>query len=67
MLLYVKEVKELSYASKFGVQMNQRFLDPQNKYIYEDGLQIEREVEEFVINRPYICQTVVTNTSGTPL
>ena len=24
-------------------------------------------MEEFVVNKPYICQTVVTNTSGTPL
>ena len=47
--------------------MNQRFLDPQNKFIFEDGMNIEKEVEEFVVNKPYICQTVVTNTSGTPL
>ena len=45
MLLYVKEVKQLDYINKFGVQMNQRFLDPQNKYIVEDGMNIEREVE----------------------
>jgi len=24
-------------------------------------------VEEFVVKKPYIAQTVVTNTSGTPL
>ena len=42
MLLYVKEVKQLPFASKFGVQMNQRFIDPDNKYIFEDGLQVER-------------------------
>jgi len=42
MLLYVKEVKQQDYANKFGVQMNQRFLDPQNMYIFEDGLNIER-------------------------
>lgn len=33
MLLYVKEVKELDYTSKFGVQINQRFLDPDNMHI----------------------------------
>lgn len=45
MLLYVKEVKELDFCNKYGIQINQRFIDPQNKYYYEDGLQIEKEVE----------------------
>ena len=67
MLLYVKEIKEQDYLNKFGVQINQRFLDPSNMYTFEDGLRVEREVEQFVVKRPYICQTVVTNTSGTPL
>jgi hypothetical protein len=67
MLLYVKEVKQLDFVSKFGVQMNQRFLDPENKNIFEDGMLIEREVEEFIVKRPYLSQTVVTNTSGMPL
>ena len=44
MLLYVKEVKQLDFVNKFGVQMNQRFLDPQNKFIFEDGMNIEKEV-----------------------
>lgn len=35
--------------------------------VEEDGTRIEKEVEEFIVERPYICQTVVTNTSGTPL
>lgn len=67
MLLYVKEIKEQPYTNKFGVQINQRFLDPNNMHTFEDGLRIEKEVEEFVVKRPYICQTVVTNTSATPL
>lgn len=41
LLLYVKEVKQLPYLNKFGVLMNQRFIDPTNKYtIEEDGTQI---------------------------
>lgn len=45
MLLYVKEVKEQDYINKFGVQINQRFLDPTNMYTFEDGMRIEKEVE----------------------
>lgn len=45
MLLYVKEIKEQDYLNKFGVQINQRFLDPSNMYTFEDGLRVEREVE----------------------
>jgi hypothetical protein len=67
-LLYVKEVKEMSYNRKFGVLINQRFIDPVNKFSYEeDGTEIEKEVEEFIVRKPYIAQTVVTNTSGTTL
>ncbi len=42
MLLYVKQVKQLEYASKFGVQINQRFIDPLNMHTYEDGLRVEK-------------------------
>lgn len=40
MLLYVKEVKELDFVSKFGVQINQRFLDPSNMFMVEDGIRV---------------------------
>lgn len=58
----------MPYISKYGVLMNQRFYDPLNRYSYEeDGTQVEREIEEFIIGKPYIVQTVITNTSGTNL
>lgn len=45
MLLYVKEVKKLDYAKKFGVLINQRFFDPNNRKAYdEDGTEYDREV-----------------------
>jgi hypothetical protein len=36
MLIYVKEVKKLEYFKKFGVLINQRFFDPNNKVAYEE-------------------------------
>jgi hypothetical protein len=33
----------------------------------DDGTQIEKLVDEFLVKKPYTLQTVVTNTSGTNL
>ncbi len=64
----MKDVKELEYADKFGVLINQRFFNPLERYAYEDdGTQIEKLVEKFLVNKVYTLQTVVTNTSGTNL
>lgn len=61
-------MKKVEYAKKFGVLINQRFFDPNNRKAYdEDGTEYDREVEEFIVKKCYICQTVVNNTSGTPL
>ena len=67
-VIFVKEVKELDFQSKFGVLINQRFFSPDQRFRYEDdGTQIENDVEEFIANKVYALQTVVTNTSGTSL
>lgn len=67
-LVFVKEIKEVDYQSKFGIMINHRFFDPYDQFHYEDdGLKVEKEVEEFVIHRQYSLQTVITNTSGTNL
>jgi hypothetical protein len=68
MLMYVKEVKKVDHAKKFGVLINQRFFDPSNRKAYEeDGTEYDKEVEEFIYRKAYALQTVVNNTSGTPL
>ncbi len=67
-MLFVKEVKQLDFTDKFGVLINQRFFDPDVKYTYEDdGTQIEKTVDEFLVKKPYTLQTIITNTSGTNL
>lgn len=68
MLLYVKELKKVEHTKKFGVIMNQRFFDPSNRKAYEeDGTEYDREIDEFIVRQEYALQTVVSNTSGTPL
>lgn len=67
-ILFVRELKSQPYEKKFGVLMNQRFFNPDDRYYYEeDGTQIEKEVTRFVKNMPYCVQTLVTNTSGSSL
>ena len=67
-LIFVKEVKQLEYHDKFGVMINQRFFDHEQRFMYEDdGTQIEKTVEQFLAKKAYSLQTVVTNTSGTNL
>jgi hypothetical protein len=48
--------------------LNQRFFDPKNRYSYdEEGNQVEKEVETFLIQKPYAVQTLITNISGSNL
>lgn len=43
MLMYVKEVKIVDHAKKFGVLINQRFFDPSNRKAYEeDGTEYDK-------------------------
>ena len=68
-LLFVKEMKALPLNKKFGVILNQRIFSPNDKYKVEeeDCTEVEKEVTEFVVCRPYCLQTIVTNTSGMQL
>lgn len=48
--------------------LNQRFFDPKNRYRFdEDGAQTEREVDCFLVQKPYTLQTLLTNISGSNL
>jgi hypothetical protein len=67
-LIFVREVKQVPFEKKFGVLINQRFFNPDDRYYYEeDGTRIEKETDQFIVRRPYCVQTLITNTSGTKL
>lgn len=54
----------MEFNSKYGILINQRFSDPVDEFSYEeDGTAIEKSVEEFIKDKPYYLQTVITNTS----
>jgi len=62
--VFIKEVKAVEYSRKYGVLVSQRFFDPSDPYIVEeDGTQLEKNVSEFIKDKVYACQTVITNTS----
>jgi hypothetical protein len=62
--VFVKEVKSVEYTKKYGILVNQRFFDPSDPYINEeDGTKLEKNVTEFLKDKIYTCQTVITNTS----
>jgi hypothetical protein len=63
-MVFVKEIKSMEFNSKYGILINQRFSDPNDQYDYEeDGTAIEKSVQEFIKDKPYSLQTVITNTS----
>jgi hypothetical protein len=62
--MFVKEVKSVEYTRRYGILVSQRFFDPSDPYINEeDGTKLERNVTEFLKDKMYTCQTVITNTS----
>jgi hypothetical protein len=63
-LVFVKEAKPVAYEKKYGVLISQRFFDPSNQFDFEeDGTKLEKGVREFVKDKVYTFETVVTNTS----
>lgn len=69
-LVFLKEIKQMDYISKFGITLNHRFYDPYDQFIYtEDGLKEEKCVpnDEFKPLKIYSIQTIITNTSGNSL
>lgn len=63
-IVFVKEIKSMEFTNKYGVLINQRISDPQDEFEYEeDGTRLEKPVGEFIKDKPYYLQTVVTNTS----
>jgi hypothetical protein len=42
-LVFVKEVKTVPFEKKYGILINQRFFNPDDRYYYEeDGTRIEK-------------------------
>ena len=40
---------------KEEILISQRFFDPKDRYIFEDDLKKEKEIEEFIVDKVYGC------------
>jgi hypothetical protein len=67
-LVFTKEIKEGSADIKVDILAAQRFFDPSNRYDYSEedpSIRIEKDIVEYVVNKIYGCQVIVTNCSIT--
>lgn len=67
-LTFWKQMDEVAGESEFaqGIQLYQRYFDPRNRYRYsEQDPDIEEvvRVDEFIQDRLYGCQVIITNSS----
>lgn len=51
-LLLTKEIKNTPFTPKSGIMINHRFCDPTDMHsVDEDGLELIKEVEEFIVGK----------------
>ena len=65
-ILFKKEIKEGKSQLNNSILVTQRFYDPADRYTTAENdptLTIEKPVDEYLINKIYGCQVVVTNCS----
>jgi len=61
-----KEISEGKADLKPEILISQRFFDPKDRYTQQEddpGVEIEKEVDQYVINKIYGCKVTVTNVS----
>ena len=64
--LFCKEIKEGEKQLKEDIIINQRFFDPNDRYLYDEedaSKRHEKEVKEFITGKVYGCKVVVINSS----
>lgn len=65
-IIFTKEISEGKADLKPEILVSQRFFDPKERYMESEedpGVQIEKEVEQYVVNKIYGCKVTVTNCS----
>jgi len=65
-ILFKKEIKEGKSQLNNAILVTQRFYDPDDRYTTAENdptLTIEKVVDEYLINKIYGCQVVITNCS----
>ena len=62
LIIFHKEIKEAKSELKNNIMIAQRFYDYNDRfYTAEDGKKSEKDVDEYIVDRIYGCQIIVTN------
>jgi len=65
-IIFYKEIREGSADLKPDILISQRYFDPKDRYTFSDDdpdLKLEKDVQEFIIDKIYLGQVIVTNCS----
>lgn len=65
-VVFTKDISEGKADLRPEILIAQRFFDPKDRFTYSEedpGVQLEKEVEQYVINKIYGCKVTVTNCS----
>ena len=55
-LIFTKEIKEGEANLRQDILVNQRFFDPNDRYVHQDDdptIKMEKDVSEYIINKVY--------------
>eukprot|EP01119_Soliformovum_irregulare_P003284 TRINITY_DN1364_c0_g1_i10.p1 TRINITY_DN1364_c0_g1~~TRINITY_DN1364_c0_g1_i10.p1 ORF type:complete len:2094 (-),score=587.98 TRINITY_DN1364_c0_g1_i10:49-6330(-) len=65
MVIFHKGIKQASAEDTQTLQVSQYYFDPHDRYVYEDGEQVEKRISgEFLIDKVYGCQVDLSNMSS---
>jgi hypothetical protein len=65
-IVFTKEIREGKINLKTDILVSQRYFDPKDRYNYSDKdptIKVEKDLQEYIINKIYGCHVVVTNCS----
>lgn len=63
-IIFKKEISEAEFNPSQMIAINQRFIDKEEPHIFVDGVEQEKNIDKFLINRVYSCEITVTNSSS---
>lgn len=66
LIVFIRQIKTCASSLRGEISIAQRFFDPTDSYYYseeEPDIQMEKEVEEFIVDKIYGCKVIVTNCS----
>ncbi len=66
LIIFLKDIIESNSKLSGNIAVTQRYFDPKARYTFledDPSVQIERDVDEYLYNKVYGCQTIVTNCS----